>query len=75
MAMLVHELKTPLSVIRMVLGGLGVEPALRQATSRAVGSMSDVIERCQQAEMVGDLEIQATKFEAINFQDLSLDLI
>ena len=75
MAMLVHELKTPLSVIRMVLGGLGVEPALRQAASRAVGSMSDVIERCRQAEMVGDLEIQAAKFEAINLKDLSLDLI
>lgn len=48
MAMLVHELKTPLSVIRMVLGGVGIESALRQAAGRAVRSMSDVIERCRQ---------------------------
>jgi signal transduction histidine kinase len=75
MAMLVHELKTPLSVIRMVLGGVGIESSLRQAASRAVRSMSDVIERCRQAEMVQDLDLQTSKFEPIEIWDLSLELI
>ena len=75
MAMLVHELKTPLSVIRMVLGGVGIESSLRRAAGRAVLSMSDVIERCRQAEMVQDLELQMSKFDPIELRDLSLDLI
>ena len=75
MAMLVHELKTPLSVIRMVLGGVGIESVLRQAAGRAVRSMSDVIERCRQAEMVQDLDLQTSKFEPIELWDLSLELI
>ncbi len=75
MAMLVHELKTPLSVIRMVLGGVGIESSLRQAAGRAVRSMSDVIERCRQAEMVQDLDLQTSKFEPIELWDLSLELI
>ena len=75
MAMLVHELKTPLSVIRMVMGGLAVESPLRQAAGRAVRSMSDVIERCRQAEMIEDLDLRAAKFELIELGDLSLELI
>ena len=75
MAMLVHELKTPLSVIRMVLGGVGIESSLRRAAGRAVLSMSDVIERCRQAEMVQDLDLQMSKFDPIELRDLSLELI
>ena len=75
MAMLVHELRTPLSVIRMVLGGASIESSLRQAAGRAVRSMSDVIERCRQAEMVQDLDLRGSKFEPIELRDLSLELI
>ena len=75
MAMLVHELKTPLSVIRMVLGGVGIESSLRKAAGRAVLSMSDVIERCRQAEMVQDLDLRPSKFDPIELRDLSLELI
>ena len=75
MAMLVHELKTPLSVIRMVLGGVGIESSLRRAAGRAVLSMSDVIERCRQAEMVQDLDLKMSKFDPIELRDLSLELI
>ena len=75
MAMLVHELKTPLSVIRMVLGGVGIESSLRQAAGRAVRSMTDVIERCRQAEMVEDIDLHTSKLEPIELRDLSLELI
>ncbi|MGA0792584.1 MAG: 7TM-DISM domain-containing protein, partial [Burkholderiaceae bacterium] len=75
MAMLVHELKTPLSVIRMVLGGVSIESSLRQAASRAVRSMTDVIERCRQAEMVEDIDLHTSRLEPIDLRDLSLELI
>ncbi|MGA0810904.1 MAG: ATP-binding protein [Burkholderiaceae bacterium] len=75
MAMLIHELKTPLSVIRMVLGGVGIESSLRQAAGRAVRSMTDVIERCRQAEMVEDIDLHPSKLEPIELGDLSLELI
>ena len=75
MAMLVHELKTPLSVIRMVLGGSGIETKLREAAGRAVKSMSDVIERCRQAEMVEDLNLHTSKFESVDLNRLAIELI
>ncbi|MGA0978245.1 MAG: sensor histidine kinase, partial [Burkholderiaceae bacterium] len=75
MAMLIHELKTPLSVIRMVLGGVGIESSLRQAAGRAIRSMTDVIERCRQAEMVEDIDLHPSKLEPIELGDLSLELI
>jgi signal transduction histidine kinase len=75
MAMLVHELKTPLSVIRMVLGGSGIETKLREAAGRAVRSMSDVIERCRQAEMVEDLNLHTSKFESVDLNRLAIELI
>ena len=75
MAMLVHELKTPLSVIRLVLGGSGIETKLREAAGRAVKSMSDVIERCRQAEIVEDLDLRTSKFESVDLNRLAIELI
>ena len=75
MAMLVHELKTPLSVIRMVLGGSGIETKLREAAGRAVRNMSDVIERCRQAEMVEDLDLHTSKFESVDLNRFAIELI
>lgn len=50
MSMLSHELKTPLSVIHMTLGGLTIPPDVRARVGRAVGAMTAVIERCLQAD-------------------------
>ncbi|MDD4929574.1 MAG: ABC transporter substrate-binding protein [Gallionella sp.] len=50
MDMLAHELKTPLSVIRMVLGSLPPAQPLLAHAERAVHDMSNVIERCLYAE-------------------------
>jgi len=50
MSMLSHELKTPMSVIRMALGIEGIPATIRDRIARAVGSMNAVIERCLQAD-------------------------
>lgn len=57
MAMLAHELKTPLSVIRMVLGSKKpCEETLLHA-NRAVSDMNNVIERCLQSEKITDQKL------------------
>lgn len=54
MAMLTHELKTPLSVVRMVLGSHVSTVELRAHADRAVRDMNNIIERCLQAEKLSD---------------------
>jgi len=49
-AMLSHELKTPLSVIRMTLGGMQLPDASQQRIARSVSAMNDLVERCVQAD-------------------------
>ncbi len=49
-SMLSHELKTPLSVIRMTLGGTELPDASKQRIARSVSAMNDIIERCVQAD-------------------------
>lgn len=57
MAMLTHELKTPLSVMRMVLGSRAPSDELRAHADRAVRDMSNVIERCLHAEKLSDQKL------------------
>lgn len=55
MDMLTHELKTPISVVRMALGAMKVQGALKDHADRALEDMNDIIERCRQ---MGQLEQQ-----------------
>ena len=62
MAMLTHELKTPMSVISMALGSLRMqlgEQRILLHAERAVDDMNAVVERCTQADRIeqGQLEI------------------
>ncbi len=50
MSMLSHELKTPLSILRLALGSETLQPGIRRHARRAVEDMSAVIERCLQAD-------------------------
>ncbi|WP_161499943.1 7TM-DISM domain-containing protein [Rhodoferax sp. TS-BS-61-7] len=50
MAMLNHELKTPLSVIRMTLGLPDISPADRQGAQRSVMDIDAIVERSLQAD-------------------------
>jgi PAS domain S-box-containing protein len=45
-AMLSHELKTPISVIQILAGNQGVSPSVRDRISRSIADMNTLIERC-----------------------------
>jgi PAS domain S-box-containing protein len=66
LSMLTHELKTPLSVIRMVIGSQTPSPLLIEHAERAIRDMNDVIERCLQAGKLDDYEVM------INAADVSI---
>lgn len=51
-SMLTHELKTPMSVIRMTLGALGAEGRLRNNAEAALQDMHAVVELCQQVDLL-----------------------
>jgi signal transduction histidine kinase len=52
--MLTHELKTPLSVLRMVIGTPAPSKTLITHANRAVHDMNNVIEHCVQADKLAD---------------------
>lgn len=49
-AMLSHELKTPLSVLRLALGAEVMSPKIRQLALGSVLDMNGVVERCLQSD-------------------------
>jgi signal transduction histidine kinase len=65
--MLTHELKTPLAVMRMMLGSRQPSAQHIDHAERAVRDMNDVIERCRQAGAVDDDQIK------INISEFSLE--
>lgn len=54
MSMLSHELKTPMSVIRMGLGAEVIGPAMRRRIARAVDDMNAIVERCLQSDLLSN---------------------
>ena len=54
MDMLTHELKTPLSVVSLALGAMGMGSPMQERALRAVRNMRDVIDRCAQAALVDE---------------------
>lgn len=50
MSMLSHELKTPMSVIRMSLGFEGLPRDIKDRVARSVADMNAIIERCLQSD-------------------------
>lgn len=60
-AMLVHELKTPLSVIRMAVGHSQLPDDSQARISRSLHAMDAVIERCQMAERINSGQITSMR--------------
>jgi signal transduction histidine kinase len=58
LAMLAHELKTPLSTIRMLLATLGLSTRAQVSAQTAVRDMNNVIERCLQVGQLDDGAMQ-----------------
>ncbi|WP_162049343.1 ATP-binding protein [Fluviibacter phosphoraccumulans] len=65
--MLAHEMKTPLSVVRMAVGSEYPSPRINDMADRAVRDMNGIIERLLQVEKLHDdqLSIQAAPFDLI----------
>lgn len=61
MAMLNHELKTPMSVIRMSLGLAEMPRHIHAQVTRAVSDMNNVIERCLQSDLLRHGRIQTRR--------------
>lgn len=59
MSMLNHELKTPMSVIRMALGFESVPADVQRRVSRAVADMNAIIDRCLQSDRLRHGRIQS----------------
>ena len=52
--MLAHEMKTPLSVVRMAVGSTSLPPRTHEVVDRAVTDMDSIIERLLQVERLED---------------------
>lgn len=67
LSMLTHELKTPISAMRMVLG-TGQSAQWQQAhIQRALDDMNDVVERCTQAGLLAGDRLEA-RLEPLNLR-------
>ena len=67
--MLMHELKTPLSIIALALGTRSNREENLQRASRAVQDMKAVIDRCVQADQMGELSLPV-RSEAVDLPAL-----
>ena len=61
MAMLTHELKTPLSVVRMALGSGASSEKIRARADQAIQDMSNVIDRCAWIDRLHEREFSINK--------------
>ncbi len=59
MAMLTHELRTPMSVVRLAIGSMQSPPRTRRLADHALLEMDGIIERCRQLDQ---LEHQGLSF-------------
>jgi signal transduction histidine kinase len=61
MAMLTHELKTPLSIVRMALGADASSQKIKARADQAIQDMSNVIDRCAWIDRLHEREFAVTK--------------
>lgn len=74
LAILTHELKTPLAVVRMVLGAPRHTPELARQAEHSIEEMSKVIERCMQADLLEDIMIEP-QVSTCDFGELVKELV
>ena len=67
--MLMHELKTPLSIIDLALVAKNDQETTSDYVSRAVGNMKDILERCVKADKLteGNVNIRPVTVDLNNF--------
>lgn len=67
MAMITHELKTPLSVVRLALGANAKSEKMKARADQAIEDMSRVIDRCAWIDQLHELEfvLDNTSFNVV----------
>ncbi len=67
--MLMHELKTPLSIVSLAIGSPRNREEYQEHASRAVKDMKAIIDRCVEADQLGQLSLQpnADELDLHNF--------
>lgn len=73
MDMLTHELKTPMSVVRMALGAMKVEGPLKRHADHALEDMNDIVERCRQVDQLEQQKL-ILRPERCRLEDILLGL-
>ncbi len=73
MDMLAHEMKTPISVVRMALGNMQVEGPSKRYADRALEDMSAVVDRCRQLGQIEQHKLQP-HVQACNINQIIYDL-
>ena len=74
LAMLAHELKTPLSTIRMLLATLGLSTRAQVSAQAAVRDMNNVIERCLQVGQLDDGALQVN-WQPVHLGELARNVV
>jgi signal transduction histidine kinase len=74
LAMLAHELKTPLSTIRMLLATLGLSTRAQVSAQTAVRDMNNVIERCLQVGQLDDGAMQVN-WQPVHLGELARNVV
>jgi signal transduction histidine kinase len=73
MAMLSHELKTPLSVIRMALGMQAPTATVQRHAQQSVADMDAVVERCLQVDQLEQQQLTSAQ-QVCHVEDLLISL-
>ncbi|MDZ4203115.1 MAG: sensor histidine kinase [Gallionella sp.] len=68
-AMLTHEIKTPLAVVRMAMGSATFNNKAKPLVERAVSDMSKIIDRCQQVDQLEQNRL-TVRIQTCNVDDL-----
>ena len=74
LTMLTHELKTPLAVVRMVLGSRAPTDQMKYEAERSIIDMHNIIQRCMQVEQLAD-PVDPDRLHACCIVDELTDLI
>lgn len=74
LGMLAHEFKTPLSIIKMVMGSAKLDERSNNFAAEAIENMDALLEKCLQAESITDARTISEPV-AVNIEDLVRDVV
>jgi signal transduction histidine kinase len=71
LTMLTHELKTPLAVVRMVLGAKTLTDDMKDEAERSIRDMNHIVQRCMQVERLNDQDVPGQRLACCLAEELA----